>query len=150
MSLKKRIEDDLKAALLSGDRQLVEVLRGLKATVLNEEVAKGKRDEGLADEDIESLIAREVKKRIESANIYEKANREELAVAERSEAEILGMYLPDQLSEEEITTVVNRVIRETNANSPAAMGQVIGMVKKELGNKADGALIAKIAKNALN
>lgn len=150
MVLKDKINDDLKAALLSGDRFRGEVLRSLKAVILNEEVAQKKRDEGLDDGTIEQLIAREVKKRNESADIYDGAGRSELADNERKESEVMSEYLPAQLSEAEIEAVVTRIISELGVNSAAGMGQVIGAAKKELGNTADGSVIAKIVKNALN
>jgi uncharacterized protein YqeY len=149
VALKDKINNDLKAALLSGNRFNGEVLRGLKAVILNEEVAQSKRDEGLDDATIEQLIAREVKKRNESANIYEGAGRAELADDERREADVLSIYLPKQMSEDEIKSVVGRIITELGVDNPGAMGQVIGAVKKELGNSADGALIAKLVKEAL-
>ena len=149
MGLKSQIETDLKAALLGGDRFKGEVLRGLKAAILNEEVAKNLREEGLPDEAIEQLIAREIKKRNDSATQYEAAGRPELSETERKEAAILAEYQAEQLSEADIQTVVTRVISEQGATSMAQMGQVIGAVKKELGNSADGALVAQLVKNAL-
>jgi uncharacterized protein YqeY len=149
MALKARIDNDLKTALLGGDRFLTDTLRGLKAVILNEEVAQGKRDTGLDDETIEKLIAREVKKRHESAQTYDAANRAELSESERAEAEVLSQYLPEQVSEEEIQSTVQRIVAELGVSGPAGMGQVIGAVKKELGNSADGALIAKLVKDAL-
>ena len=149
MGLKSQIETDLKAALLGGDRFKGEVLRGLKAAILNEEVAKNLREEGLPDEAIEQLIAREIKKRNDSATQYEAAGRPELSETERKEAAILAEYQAEQLSEADIQTVVMRVISEQGATSMAQMGQVIGAVKKELGNSADGALVAQLVKNAL-
>ncbi|MEI7539154.1 MAG: GatB/YqeY domain-containing protein [Candidatus Saccharibacteria bacterium] len=150
MSLKDKISNDLKAALLSGDRFMGEVLRGLKAVILNEEIVQGKRETGLDDSIIEQLIAREVKKRNESASLYDDANRLELSANERAEAKIMMNYLPAQLSEDDINVVVNRVIGDLGATNSSQMGQVIGAVKKELGNTADGALIAKLVKNALS
>lgn len=150
MSLKDKISNDLKAALLSGDRFMGEVLRGLKAVILNEEIVQGKRETGLDDSVIEQLIAREVKKRNESASLYDDANRSELSANERAEAKIMMNYLPAQLSEDDINVVVNRVIGDLNTTNASQMGQVIGAVKKELGNTADGALIAKLVKNALS
>ena len=150
MFLKDKISNDLKAALLSGDRFMGEVLRGLKAVILNEEIAQGKRETGLDDSVIEQLIAREVKKRNESASLYDDANRLELSANERAEAKIMMNYLPAQLSEDDISIVVDRVIGGLSATNSSQMGQVIGVVKKELGNTADGALIAKLVKNALN
>jgi len=149
VALKEQVNNDLKAALLGGDRFTGEVLRGLKAAILNEEVAQNKRDEGLGDEVIEQIVAREVKKRNESASIYDSADRPELADNERAEAKVLVTYLPAQLSEDEIILVVTRVVGELGVSGPSAMGQVIGAVKKELGNTADGALIAQIVKNEL-
>ena len=149
MTLKDKINQDLKTALLGGDKLKSGTLRELKAVVLNEEVAQGKRDEGLDDMTIEKLIVREVKKRNESATIYEEADRSELALNERSEANVLSQYLPEQLSEADIEKVVERVIKEQGADNISAIGKTIGFVKKELGNSADGALIAKIVKNKL-
>ncbi|MBC7868950.1 GatB/YqeY domain-containing protein [Candidatus Saccharibacteria bacterium] len=149
MALKEQVNNDLKAALLGGDRFGGEVLRGLKAAILNEEVAQNKRDEGLSDEVIEQIVAREVKKRNESASIYDGAERPELADNERAEAKVLVAYLPIQLSENEISLVVSRVVGELGVSGPSAMGQVIGAVKKELGNSADGATVARLVKNAL-
>ena len=150
MALKEQINNDLKAALLGGNRFAGEVLRGLKATILNEEVAQSKREEGLSDEVIEQLIVREVKKRNESANIYESAGRVELATDERAEAEVLSIYLPTQLSEDDINTVIARVISELGVNGMSGMGQVIGAVKNELGNTAEGSLVAQLVKKALS
>jgi len=150
VALKDKINSDLKAALLSGNHFVVEVLRGMKAVILNEEVAQSKRDDGLDDATIELLIAREVKKRNESAKIYDDAGRPELSSDERAEAQVLVEYLPKQLSEEEINLVVIRVIGELGAADSSAMGQVIGAVKKELGTSADGATIAKLVKSTLN
>jgi uncharacterized protein YqeY len=147
--IKYKINGDLKSAMLSGDHFRSETLRGIKAVILNEEVAQGKRDAGIDDAVIEQLIAREVKKRNESALIYDGADRGELAEKERSEAKILGEYLPEQLSTDDIKTAVVRVIGELGVSGPAAMGQVIGAVKKELGNAADGAVIAQIVKSEL-
>lgn len=150
MALKDQINNDLKAALLGGDRFAGNVLRGLKAVILDEEVAQNKRDERLDDGVIEQLIAREVKKRNESAVIYDGASRPELADNERAEAKIISNYLPRQLSEDELKVIINRLISEMGADSAAAMGQVIGAVKKEVGNSADGATVAKLVKDALN
>ncbi len=149
MILKDKINDDLKIALLSGDRFRGEVLRGLKAVILNEEVASGQRDSGLDDSIIEQLIVREVKKRNESASIYDSASRPDMAKNERAELEVISEYLPVQVSENDIKVVVMNAIKELGCNNPSGFGQVIGYVKKELGNSADGALIAKIVKESL-
>ena len=149
MALKEQINNDLKAALLGGNRFGGEVLRGLKAAILNEEVSQNKRDEGLSDAEIEQIVAREVKKRFESAKIYDGADRPELATSERAEAAVLVGYLPTQLSEDEIAAVVTRTIAKLGVSGPSGLGQTIGAVKQELGNTADGATVAKLVKIAL-
>ncbi|MFY9228426.1 MAG: GatB/YqeY domain-containing protein [Candidatus Microsaccharimonas sp.] len=150
MALKAQLDNDLKAALLGGDRFVAEVLRGLKAVILNEEVAQGKRDDGLDDATIEKLIAREVKKRQDSATQYEAAGRPELVEAEKAESKVLEAYLPEQLSEVDIKTAVTEAIATLGVSGPAAMGQVIGAVKGKLGNAADGATVARLVKEALS
>jgi uncharacterized protein YqeY len=150
LSLKSQIDNDVKAALLGGDRFRADVLRGLKAVILNEEVAQNKRDEGLDDATIEQLVAKEVKKRLDSVQQYTAAARPELAETEAAEAKILETYLPEQLSEEDIKTVVNETIAALGVSGPQAMGQVIGAVKGKLGNTADGATVARLVKEALN
>ena len=149
MALKERINDEMKAALLGGNRFVGEVLRNLKAAILNEEVAKNQRDTGLADSEIEQLIAREVKKRRESITIYEANARQDLADNEKAELAVLEEYLPEQLSEEELKSIVKDKIAELGISGPQAMGQVIGAVKKDVGNTADGSLLAKLVKEAL-
>lgn len=149
MALKAQLENDLKAALLGGDRFKADVLRNFKAVILNEEVSQGKREEGLEDAVIEQLFAREVKKRAESAAIYDQADRKELADTERAESAVLEAYLPEQLSEEDIKKTVNETIAKLGVSGAAAMGQVIGAVKGALGNAADGATVARLVKEAL-
>ena len=150
MALKSQIENDVKAALLGGDRFRAEVLRGLKAAILNEEVAKGKRDEGLDDASIEQLIAKEVKKRLDSVQQYTDAARPELAEAEQAEAKVLQEYLPEQLSDDEIKKTIDETITALGVSGPQAMGQVIGAVKGKLGSSADGGTIARLVKEALS
>lgn len=149
MPLKARINDEMKAALLGGDRFVGETLRNLKAAILDEEVATGQREQGLPDETIEKVIAREVKKRLESAKIYHDNNRPELAEPEEREVEILRQYLPRQLTESEVEAIVQRKITELGVTDARGMGQLIGAVKAEVGNTADGSLIAAVVKNTL-
>lgn len=150
MSLKDTIQNDTKAALLSGNRFVGDTLRNLKAAILDEEVATGKREEGLSDSEIEKIIAREVKKRNESIAVYKQNGREDLADNERKEAEVLVKYLPEQLSEDELSKIIDVKISDLGVSGPQAMGQVIGAVKQQVGTSADGALIAKLVKEKLN
>ncbi len=150
MALKQRITDDIKAALLGGDRFVGETLKNLKAAILNEEVAQNKRDEGLDDATIEQIIAREVKKRSESVKMYEQGGRADLAENEQKEIDVIKVYLPEQLGEDQIQVIVDAAIQQLGASGMSDMGKVIGVVKAKVGNTADGALVAKIVKEALN
>lgn len=147
-ALEARIAEEMKAALLGRHRFRGDVLRNLKAAILNEEVALGKRDEGLSDTEVEKVVAREVKKRKESAELYRANGRAELAEPEEKEAVILQEFLPKQLSEDEIRSMVEAAVADLDATMQQ-MGQVIGAVKAKAGNAADGALIAKITKETL-
>lgn len=149
MALSQKIQDDMKAALLGGNRFEGDVLRNLKAAILNEEVATGKRDEGLSDTEVEKIIAREVKKRAESIKLYEENDRPELAEDEKKEVAVLSTYLPEQLSEDEIREIAKLVIAEMDNVGPSMMGQVIGGVKAKAGNSADGATVARVVKELL-
>ncbi len=149
MSLKVRLEADLKAAMIARDSFLSDVLKGLKSAIQNQEIATGKREEGLADADVESLFAKEAKKRDEAAVLYEQGDNQEMADKERAEKEIIAKYLPEQLSEEDVKQLVVEAIATTGATEVKDLGKVIGMVKSKTGNSADGALVAQIAKTTL-
>jgi uncharacterized protein YqeY len=147
--LKTRLAADLKNAMLARDAFLSDTLKGLKAAILNEEIAKNKRDEGLGDTEVEAIFARELKKRNEAAELYDKGGNSEMAEKERQEKSIIERYLPEQLSEGELQESVKEAIASTNASSMQDMGKVVGSVKAKVGNSADGSLIAKLVKDAL-
>ncbi len=148
-TLKQRIADEMKAALLERHRFRGEVLRNLKASILNEEVAKQKREEGLDDSEVEAVLVREAKKRTESSILYRQNGRDDLAENEEKELEIIKEFLPEQLSEEEIQSVIDQKVADLGDVDMKAMGQVIGAVKQEVGSKADGAIVAKLVKETL-
>lgn len=150
MSLKEQIDADLKTAMLARDEFVTTTLRGLKAAILNEEVAKGARETGLGDTVIEQLIAREAKKRDEAAKLFEQGGNQVSADKEREEKKLLGKYLPEQMSEDEVRALVEKVIAEVQPDGMKDMGRVIGAVKASAGNTADGALIADMVKKALS
>lgn len=144
--LKEQINADLKTAMLARNAFETTVLRGLKASILDEEVKLGKREEGLNDTEIETLVAREVKKRKEAANLLDA----ERAENELKEAEILSKYLPEMASEEEIRAAVKDEISTMGEVSIRQMGTIIGKMKAKFGNSADGAVMAKIVKEELS
>lgn len=151
MSLKETISNDLKAAFLGGNRFISDTLKGLKASILNQEIALGKREEGLTDAEVEAVVQKEVKKRRESAEIYTQAGRDELAQKELDEMAILEKYLPQQLSEAEIEALLQQIITEGELTLDAKnQGMLIGQVKKRVGSAADGAVVARVVARLLN
>jgi uncharacterized protein len=150
MGLRQQLEDDVKAAMLSGDSLKVETLRGLKTVVLYADVATKSRDTGgISDDEILNLFAKEVKKRQESADLYVQGGSQERADKELAEKAIIEAYLPAQMSEAELGVIIDKAIAETGAEGPQAMGKVIGVVKAQVGNSADGSVIARLTKERL-
>lgn len=151
MAIRQQIDDDVKAAMLSGDSLRVETLRGLKSVILYADVAAKSRDTGgIDDDEVLTLLAKEVKKRQESADLYVQGGSQERADKELAEKAIIEAYLPAQMSEEEITTIIDAIIAEQGAEGMQAMGKVIGAVKAKTGNSADGSVIARLVKERLN
>jgi uncharacterized protein YqeY len=144
-----QINQDLKAAMLSGDKRRVEVLKGIKNAMLYEAVSLNIKETGLNSEQAQTVLARESKKRAEAAEIYKKAGVAERAEAEIAEKAIIDIYLPKQLGETEILVAVKEEIKNLGALSLADMGRVIGAVKSHLGAAADGAVVAKLVKKEL-
>ncbi len=147
--LKARIDQDLKAALLAGDKVLATTLRGLKSVILYAEVAEGKREQGLADDVIIALFSKEAKKRQESATLYTQGGSEDRAAAELAEKEVIEMYLPAQVSNSDLEKIVQETIAELGVSGSTAMGQVIGAVKQKTAGQADGSRIAQLVKQHL-
>lgn len=147
--MKDKLAADVKVAMLARDNFLTDVLKGLKSAILNQEIAEKKREKGLSDAEIEVLFAREVKKRDEAAKLYEQGGNSEMADKERREKAIILAYLPERLSEAEVTRLVEAAIAQTGAAGAQDMGKAIGAVKATAGSSADGAMIARIAKAKL-
>lgn len=150
MSLKAQLDQDLKQAMLAGDKTLVETLRGLKSAILYAEVAEGKRDQGLNDDEVTTVLTKEAKKRQESADLYKQGGSQEKADKELQEKQVIEKYLPEQLSEEELQKLIDATIQQTGAQGMQAMGQVIGVVKQKAGASADGAVVARLVKERLS
>ncbi len=147
--LEQQIEQDLKAALLAGDSLKVSTLRGLKATLLNVKVATGKRESGLDDEEVLPQLSKQSKQRQESADMYVSGGDQTRADSELAEKAIIDAYLPAQLSEAEVSKLVEKVISQTGASGLQSMGQVIGQVKQRTGAAAEGSMIARLVKEKL-
>ena len=148
-ALADRISSEMKTALLGGNRFRGELLRNIKAAILNEEVALGKRDAGLSDAEIEAVLARELKKRRESAELYRQNDRDDLADIEQQELEIIQEFLPEQLDDDKVRQIVEQTVAELGEVDAKNMGRVIGAVKAKLGQSVDGARLAQIVKETL-
>jgi len=148
MALLEDINAKLKEAMLARNQFLTGVLRDLKSAFTYEEVAKQKRDTGLNDEEMQAVIAREVKKRDDAIEIYQSAGDKERADKEIAEKEILMGFLPKQLTDDELKEIIEKVIKD-GGFTISYMGRVIGAVKAEVGARADGAKIAGLVKETL-
>ena len=149
MTIKETIDRDIKTAMLGGDKTLVTTLRGLKSVILYAEVAKGSRDVGLPEAEVIDLLAKELKKRQESAEMYDQGGNAERAAAERLEKEVITKYLPAQLSEAELLVIIDGVVTKLGVTGPQMMGQVIGAVKAQTAGTAEGSVIARLVKEKL-
>ncbi len=149
--METQIKQDLKAAQFAKDETKVSTLRMLLSELTYARVKKGVKntDEILEDEEVVTVVAREIKKRQESVEAFEKAGRTELAEKEKAEIEILKVYLPPQMSDEELVKIVEDAISETGAAGVADMGKVIGLVMQKVGQSATGGQVSSIVKQKL-
>jgi uncharacterized protein YqeY len=146
MSLKARINDDLKAAMRTGDARRRDALRLLLAAVKQREVDERKE---LGDADVVGVIERMIKQRRESIAQFEKGGRQDLAQNERFESDLLQGYMPQALSDAEIATAVAEAISAIGAKSPADMGKVMGALKGKLAGRADMSKVSALVKSKL-
>jgi uncharacterized protein YqeY len=145
----EQIERDLKTALLGGDKVTVETLKTVKSALQYEAVNKSAKISDLKDDQIQVVLAREAKKRQEAADIYSNAGETDRAEKELTEKAVIDKYLPEQIDEADLLTIVNEEIAKLDSPTPKDMGRVIGAVKARTAGAADGALIAKTAKESL-
>ena len=146
--MEEKIQQDIKAAMLAKEREKLESLRAIKAAILLAKTADG--SESVADDALVKIIQKLVKQRKETAVIYKEQNRPELAEKELMEASYMEVYLPKQLSEEELTAEIKKIIAEVGATSAKEMGKVMGVASKQLAGKADGRAISTIVKSLLS
>jgi uncharacterized protein YqeY len=141
MGLKEQLHDDLTAAMKSRDELRAATLRMALTAITTEEVA-GKKARQLSDDEVVTVLTREAKKRREAAEAFDGAGRSELAARERAEGEVLATYLPAQLSDDELTSLVSAAIAETGAAGPQAMGQVMKALQPRIAGRAEGGRVA--------
>lgn len=147
--LKERLRSDLTTAMKARDEVRVATLRMALSAINTEEVA-GESHRELTDDEVVTVLGRESKKRRESAEAFDGAGRTELAERERAEQAVLTDYLPAQLSDEELTSLVAAAIDETGAEGPKQMGQVMKVVQPRVAGRADGRRVSGEVKRQLS
>jgi uncharacterized protein YqeY len=147
MTLEQRITADMKTAMKAKDKVSLRGIRAVKSAIQLQRT-DGTGTELDADGEI-ALLQKLVKSRHDSLEIYTKQNREDLAVTEREEIEVISKYLPEQLSDDELGALIEGVIAKTGASSMRDMGKVMGMANKEAAGRADGKTIAAMVKAKL-
>ena len=146
-SLKSQITEDMKSAMKAGEKDRLKVVRLILAAIKQVEVDK--RIE-LDDSAVLAVLEKMVKQRRDSVEQFEKGNREDLAAIERAEIDVLETYLPEQLSAEELATMVDEVIAATGAESMRDMGKVMGQIKAKAAGRADMGAVSATVKERLN
>lgn len=141
MNLFDQVSEDIKKAMLARDTVALEALRGIKKEFLEAKTAKGS-DGSLPDDKAMAILAKMIKQRKESADIYTQQNRPELAAEENAQAEVIARYMPKALTDQELTDVLRDIIARVGATSPKEMGKVMGVASKELAGRADGRVIS--------
>lgn len=148
MSLLKQIDQDLVKALKSGDRLGADTLRGLKSDIKYFQLEK--RLDEVSDDDIIGVLSSSAKRRRDSIEQFAAGGRQDLVDKETRELEIIQKYLPQQLSEADVETIVKEAIEETGAQSPADMGKVMKIVMPKVKGRADGKLVQTIVTRTLS
>lgn len=149
MSLEIIINNDIKSAMLARDKKKLEALRAIKAALLLEKTGKDTSGGEIPDEVEFKLLHKLVKQRRDTAEIYEREGRADLAEEERFQLGIIEAYLPKQMGEQEITTNIKRIIAELGVTSPKEMGKVMQAASKAMAGKADNKTISVIVKQLL-
>lgn len=147
MLILEQLQKDLHNAQMKKDEVRVSTLRILISELKNMQIQKGTI---LEEVDVQTVFKKELKKRQEAFEAFSKAGRAEMAAKENEEAEIIREYLPEQLSIDELTKIVEESIKDIGANSLKDMGKVIGMVMQKANGKADGGEVSKIVKEKLS
>ena len=148
MSLEQQVMTDLKTAMLARDEKALRSLRAIKAAILLAKTNEGAGGDIKAEDEVK-LLQKLIKSRKDSLEIYQAQNRADLAVKEEEEIAIIEKFLPKQMSLEELKTVIQQIIAETGASSPADMGKVMGVATKQLAGKIDGKSISSTVKELL-
>lgn len=151
MSLKDTISEEIKAAMKAKDKVRLETVRSIKKVILEQETnVRAKGQDTLTPEQEMDVLVQQAKQRRDSIEQYRNAGREELAEQEAQELEIIESFLPKQLTDEELSAVLDDLIAETGASSPKDMGKVMGVAMKQLKGQADGKKVQELVKAKLS
>ena len=148
MSLLEQLNQDMKQAMKNKEKDKLIVIRMVKAALQNEAIKLGKND--LSEEEDLSVLSRELKQRKDSLQEFKKADRLDLVEKTQAEIDVLVEYMPEQLSEDEVSEIVKQTISEVNATSKADMGKVMGALMPKVKGKADGSLVNKLVQQQLS
>lgn len=148
MSIFRTLDDDLKTAMKNKDQSALKAIRSIKSAILLLKSESGNKD--ITEDDEIKIITRLVKQRKDSIEIYKKNNRADLVKEESDELAVLEKYLPAQMSDEEITLILKKIIEETGIKEISGLGKVMQEAMKQLSGKADGKRINQIARNLLS
>ena len=148
MGLKEKLQADLTDSIKARNETKAGTIRMVLAAITTEEVS-GKQARVLTDAEIITVLSREAKKRREAIDAYAAANRADLVAKEKSESDVISAYLPEQLNDSEIETLVQDAISQTGASGPSGMGQVMKFLQPKIAGRADGGKVSAIVKKAL-
>ncbi|BDG46469.1 GatB/YqeY domain-containing protein [Parageobacillus sp. KH3-4] len=148
MGLLDRLNDDMKQTMKNKEKDKLSVLRMLKAALQNEAIKLGKSQ--LSEDEELTVLSRELKQRKDSLQEFENAGRMDLVEKAKAEIEIVQLYMPKQLTEEELLEIVKQTIAEVGASSKADMGKVMGAIMPKVKGKADGSLVNKLVQQQLS
>ena len=148
-TIKDQLRSDLTAAMKARDQTRTRTLRMALTSISNEEVS-GAAAHDLTDDQVVRILAREAKRRREAAAAFAEAGRDDQAAAERAEEKVLAGYLPAQLDDDELATMVADAIAETSASGPAGMGQVMKVLTPRVAGRADGSRVATLVRAKLS
>lgn len=149
MTLKEKIDNDLKDAMRARDQFLITTLRTIMAAIKNTEIEKQKRDQGLTNEEVIEVLSREIKQRRNSVAEFTKGNRQDLVQKANAEISIIKRYLPDALSENELLDIIRNALKVVNAQSMEDFGSVMKEIMPKIKGRADSSRVAQMVKEKL-
>ena len=148
--IKDTINSELKNSMLSSNKDKTSTLRLILAAIKDREILAREKKQDIDDAIVMDVLSKMVKQRLESADIYKKNNRLELAAKEEFEIEVIREFLPKQLTEQEIEEIIGKLVKETNSSSIRDMGKIMGVLKSKYAGQLDFALAGKLLKEHLS